>query len=304
MGSTAVGLVLYGSYAWTQCPLTLDYGVLERELDLARIAENSAKSQRTAIGSAVGLAVSRLRKSEAESKVIILLTDGQNNSGELGPTTAAQLAKEYGIRIYTIGVGSRDGSMGTPGGLFGWMTRSAAPVDEEALKEIAAIADGKYYRATDTASLAGAYAEISQLEATEIEIGDYYEHEEGFVPYAIMGALFLLASVFSRRYGLNRFLREQGMEFGFAFPIRYVHVWLGLTALVLALLVLALLATERRRRERVERFVEANLRDRLTAGRSVVSRRPLFWFTVVGSFFLALTFAQPDGAGRGRKWTG
>jgi len=200
-GLDRVGLILYGAYAWTQCPLTLDYGLLEHELELAQIDEENPRHGATAIGSAIGLAVSRLRKSEANSKVIILLTDGVNNAGELDPMTAARFAEEYGIRIYTIGAGSR-GQAYVPQRdlLFGErLVRVDAPIDEALLEKIAAATTGKYYRATDTASLEGAYAEINQLEATEIELDDYYEHKEVFVPYAVAGTLALALAVFTRR---------------------------------------------------------------------------------------------------------
>ena len=200
-GVDRLGLVLYATYAWTQCPLTLDYGVLERELDRAEVNVEDPKKQSTAIGSAIGLSVSRLRKSEAKSKVIILLTDGLNNAGELAPMTAARLAKEYNIRIYTIGAGSLEGGLVPVQTLFGpVMQRTTDGVDEDALKKIAAATGGKYYRAADTKSLEEAYQEINKLETTEIELGDYYEHKEGFVAYAVLGMLAMLASAFVRRH--------------------------------------------------------------------------------------------------------
>lgn len=199
-GMDRVGLVLYATYAWTACPLTLDYGLLENELEKAEINERDPKRQRTAIGSAVGLAVSRLRKSEAQSKVVILLTDGLNNSGELDPITAAQLAKEFGIRIYTIGAGSVEGGLVPTQTLFGpSLMPTSDGIDEDALKRIAEVTGGKYYRATDMETLEEAYNEISQLEVTEIELGDYYEHKDGFVPYAGIGTALLLLSAFTRR---------------------------------------------------------------------------------------------------------
>lgn len=199
-GLDRLGLVLYGKYAWTACPLTLDYGLLEHELARTEVNPQDEISQRTAIGSAVGLAVSRLRKSEAKSKVIILLTDGLNNAGELSPPTAARLAKDFGIRIYTIGAGSPEGGVVPMSSIFGpFLQQTTEGVDEEALKRIAEISGGAYYRATDTDSLQEAYAEINKLETTEVELDDYYEHKEGFVPYAAVGALCLLASGFSRR---------------------------------------------------------------------------------------------------------
>lgn len=199
-GLDRVGLILYGSYAWMQCPLTLDYGVFERELDRVGIDMNDEKSRRTAIGSAVGLSVSRLNKSEAESKVIILLTDGINNHGNLDPITAAQVARDYGIRVYTIGAGSAKGGLITENTMLGpVVTGRSEPIDETMLKRIAEITGAKYYRATDVESLEGAYQEINELEATEIELGDVYDYEEGFVPYAIAGAVAMALSVFSRR---------------------------------------------------------------------------------------------------------
>jgi len=199
-GLDRLGLVLYAGYAWTQCPLTLDYGLLEHELELAKIDERDPRKQGTAIGSAIGLAVSRLRKSEADTKVIILLTDGLNNSGELDPITAAKLAKDYEMRIYTIGAGSQGEVLVPRRSLWGnVMMPAQMPIDEASLQKIADLTGGRFYRATDTESLVGAYEEINQLEATEIEIGDYYEYEEGFFPYAVFGGVLMLAAVFMRR---------------------------------------------------------------------------------------------------------
>lgn len=199
-GLDRVGLVLYATYAWTACPLTLDYGVLEHELDRAEVNKEDPSKQRTAIGSAIGLAVSRLRKSEAKSKVIILLTDGINNTGEIDPLTAARLSKDYGIRIYTIGAGSTEGGAMPSQTIFGAaLVPVTEGIDEETLKKIAAATGGKYYRATDTKSLESAYREINELETTEVELGDYFDYREGFLPYAVAGTAAVLASVFTRR---------------------------------------------------------------------------------------------------------
>ncbi len=199
-GLDRIGLVLYAGYAWTQCPLTLDYGVLDREVANADVDDQDQSKQGTAIGSAMGLAVSKLRKSEAKSKVIILLTDGRNNAGELDPITSAQIAKEYGIKVYTIGAGTGGTVLvpeRTPFGVI--MQQYNLPIDEETLKKIAEIAGGRYFRAADTASLEGAYAEINKLEATEIEVNDYYDYEDGFVPWVVLGSALMLASILSRR---------------------------------------------------------------------------------------------------------
>lgn len=199
-GLDRIGLILYAGYAWTQCPPTLDYAVLEREIERAHIDERDRRKQGTAIGSAIGLAVSRLRRSEARTRVVILLTDGLNNSGELDPITAAQLAADYDIRVYTIGAGSKGEVLVPQRTLWGErMVPYNMPIDEQMLTRIADLTGGRFYRATDTASLERAYEEITRLETTEIEIGDYYEYKEGFVPWAVLGALAMTASLFSRR---------------------------------------------------------------------------------------------------------
>jgi Ca-activated chloride channel family protein len=200
-GLDRVGMVLYASYAWTQSPLTLDYGLLQRDIENTYINERDQRSQRTAIGSAIGLAVGRLRKSEAESKVIVLLTDGLNNAGELDPITAAEIAKEFGIRVYTIGAGSTGEVFMQHRGILGPTTQRlrGLELDVNMLTRIADITGGKFYRATDIESLHGAYEEINQLETTEIEMDDYYEYEEGFMPFTIAGTLMLALAVFSRR---------------------------------------------------------------------------------------------------------
>ncbi len=189
-GTDRVGLLLYASYAWIQTPLTLDYGLLEHDLKRVYIDQRDEKHNRTAIGSAIGLAVSNLSKSQAESKVIILLTDGINNHGSLDPITAAEIAKRYNMRIYTIGAGSpaRRSAVGRDN-----------PIDEDTMKRIASTTGGKYYRATDLESLREAYEEINELETTEVELGEIYEYDEAFVPYAVVGAVAMLLSVFMRR---------------------------------------------------------------------------------------------------------
>ena len=195
-GMDRLGLVLFAGIAWTQCPLTLDYGILEREVDRARVEQRDQRKEGTAIGSAIGLGVQRLRGSEAKSKVIVLLTDGLNNRGELDPITAANIAKEYGIRVYTIGAGSTEPVMSS--GFF-FQGNIAPEIDEATLQEVSDTTGGKYYRATDLQSLREAYAEIDALEKTEIDAGDTYEYKPAFLPYLLLGSLLVLVSVFSRR---------------------------------------------------------------------------------------------------------
>jgi Ca-activated chloride channel family protein len=199
-GMDRLGLVLYAGYAWTQTPLTLDYAILERDLAAAAIATGDREKEGTAIGSALGLAVSKLKDSEAESKVVILLTDGRNNKGSLDPVTAAQIAKDYGIRVYTIGAGAEGMVLVPQRTLFGTrLRRVRLPVDEETLKRIAEVAEGRFYRATDAEGLKQAYKEINELEKTEVEISGYYDYDEAFMPWAVLGGLLMGGSLVTRR---------------------------------------------------------------------------------------------------------
>jgi len=193
-GLDRIGLVLYAGVAWTRCPLTLDYEVLLQALDKTDFAPQEKDG--TAIGSAIGLAVRRLSQSEAKSKVIILLTDGINNRGEISPADAANIAKEKGIKVYTIGAGSAETGLSmTAGGII----IQNQPLDEALLKKIAEETGGKYFRATDTEGLLRAYDEISQLEATEVDVGDFYEYKETFLPFVIIGMFLMLGSIYARR---------------------------------------------------------------------------------------------------------
>ncbi len=193
-GLDRIGLILYAGVAWTRCPLTLDYEVLLQALNKVDFAPQEKDG--TAIGSALGLAVRRLSQSEAKSKVIILLTDGINNRGEITPKEAKELAKEMGIKIYTIGAGTADTGYSIT--TTGQMIRNQ-PIDENLLREIAEETGGKFYRATDTEGIMKAYDEISQLEATEVDVNDFYEYKENFLPFVIIGAFLMIASTYSRR---------------------------------------------------------------------------------------------------------
>lgn len=193
-GLDRIGLILFAGVAWTRCPLTLDYEILLQALNKIDFAPQEKDG--TAIGSALGLAVRRLLQSEANSKVVILLTDGINNRGEITPREAKELAKEKGIKVYTIGVGTSETGYSTT--TIGQMIRNQ-PIDEALMREIAEETGGKYFRATDMEGLINAYDEISQLETTEVDIGDFYEYKENFLPFVIIGALLMLASTYSRR---------------------------------------------------------------------------------------------------------
>jgi len=172
--SDRIGLVVFAAKAYTQAPLTLDYPFLRRMLFEVR---TGLIEDGTAIGTALATATARLRDSEAESKVIILLTDGQNNRGEIDPTTAAEVAEALGVKIYAIGVGGEGGR--ASGGIFGPFMQ-VPEVDEATLREVAEKTGGRYFRATDAEALRSIYEAISELERTEIEESSYVDVDERY----------------------------------------------------------------------------------------------------------------------------
>ncbi len=192
-----IGLVVYAGESFTQCPLTTDHDVL---LNLFEGIQNGMIEDGTAIGMGLATSVSRLKDSEAISKVVILLTDGSSNKGSIPPVTAAEIAKKFGIRVYTVGVGS-NGMAPTPfKDQFGrtQYQNVEVKIDEETLKEIARIADGKYFRATNKKSLEAIYQEIDKLEKSKIEVTEYKKKSEKFVPFATLSVLLLLVEFLLR----------------------------------------------------------------------------------------------------------
>ncbi len=186
-----LGLVVFAGEAYTQCPLTLDYGVFRGFLDAVQIAEASWDG--TAIGTGIAVAVNRLRKSEAKSKVVILLTDGVNNRGEVDPITAAKAAEAVGVRIYTIGAGSVGTVMQkVDGGLFGpRMVPVQVEIDEETLRAVASTTGGRYYRATSEKKLEEIYGEIGEMERVEIKTRDYVDYRDLFPLFLWPGIVLL-----------------------------------------------------------------------------------------------------------------
>jgi Ca-activated chloride channel family protein len=153
----------------------------------------------TAIGNGLATSINRLRESEAKSKVIILLTDGVNNRGQISPLTAAQIAKEYGIRVYTIGVGTKGEAPAPIQTVYGTRRQMVkVEIDEKTLTDIAEKTNGKYFRATDNKSLKAIYQEIDQLEKTKISVTEYSKKDERFFPFAIIAILLLLCEVILR----------------------------------------------------------------------------------------------------------
>lgn len=186
-----LGLVVFAGESFTQCPLTTDHSVI---LNLFNDVESGMLQDGTAIGMGLATSVKRLKESEAISKVVILLTDGDNNSGSIAPATAAEIAKEFGVRVYTIGVGTRGTAPMPFTDPFG-RTRyqdMEVKINEELLTRIADMTDGKYFRATDNESLEQVYQEIDELEKSKIDVTEYRKRKEEFLPFAI-AALLLLA---------------------------------------------------------------------------------------------------------------
>lgn len=189
-----IGLVVFARKSYTQCPLTLDYHILESligGLDVGMIKDG------TAIGLGIATAVNRLRASDAKSKVIILLTDGENNAGNIDPLTAAELAKSFGIRIYTIGIG-RGGLVPFPieDPIFGKRyVQVEVKMDEKTLKRIADVTDGIFFAATDANALAKIYEKIDSLEKSDVKVKEYSTARELYHWFLVPGALLMFLEV-------------------------------------------------------------------------------------------------------------
>ena len=197
-----MGMVVFGNEAFTQCPLTLDHDILHSFLNKLQIG---VAGDSTAIGSAIGISVKRLKDLESKSKVIILLTDGRNNSGNITPFQAAEIAKTYGIKIYTVGVGTQGQApfpMSTPFGQKMLMQRVA--IDEESLKKIAKQTGGRYFHATDSDSLKQLYAQSDSLEKSEVKWIDHSEYRELFPLFLIPALLLVLAETVLTQTRLRR----------------------------------------------------------------------------------------------------
>jgi len=191
-----IGLVVFSGESFTQCPITSDHAVL---INLLREMKSGMIEDGTAIGEGLATAVNRLKESKARSRVIILLTDGINNRGIIAPITAAEIAKTYGIRVYTIGVGTRGVApypVQTP---FGLQYQDApVEIDEDILIEIAGMTDGKYFRATDNEKLVQVYNDIDKLEKSRIDVRQFKVREEKFLIPAIIAMAILLLEILIR----------------------------------------------------------------------------------------------------------
>ncbi|AVR44674.1 aerotolerance regulator BatA [Christiangramia fulva] len=194
-----IGLVVFAGESFTKTPITSDKSIVLKSLE--DIEYNTMLENGTAIGSGLATSVNRLKDSKAESKVIILLTDGVNNSGFIDPHTASELAEEFGIKVYTIGVGSNGMALSPvaimPNGRFQF-GNVQVEIDEDLLKQIAAKTNGEYFRATDNQKLEQIYSQIDKLEKTEIEEFKYYNYDEKFRPLILLAGGLLLLEILLR----------------------------------------------------------------------------------------------------------
>jgi Ca-activated chloride channel homolog len=191
-----IGLVVFSGESFTQCPLTTDHAVL---INLLREIQSGMIEDGTAIGMGLATAVNRIKDSEAKSKVIILLTDGVNNKGEIAPATAAGIAKTFGIRVYTIGVGTQGMApypVQTPYGIQ--YQDMPVEIDEGILQEISQTTGGKYFRATDNDSLEKIYKEIDKLEKSKIDVKQFARKEERYLIPALIAFCMLVFEIVAR----------------------------------------------------------------------------------------------------------
>jgi Ca-activated chloride channel homolog len=193
-----IGLVIFSGESFTQCPLTTDHSVLK---NMFVSVKTGIIADGTAIGMGLATAVNRIKKSEAKSKVVILMTDGVNNAGSVAPLTAAEIAKAFGVRVYTIGVGTRGKALSPvavyPNGLYQY-DYVDVEIDEKMLTDIAEMTGGKYYRATDRKKLEEVYNDIDKLEKSIIEEKSFTNKAEHFLPFALAAGVLLALEVLLR----------------------------------------------------------------------------------------------------------
>ena len=191
-----MGLVVFAGESFTQCPLTTDQSVL---INLFKAIPEIELKDGTAIGMGLSTAIARIKDSEAKSKVIILLTDGENNTGQIAPETAAEMAKTFGIRVYTIGVGTNGTAPFPVQTAFGLRYQQVpVKIDEDLLRSIASSTGGEYFRATNNEALKAIYSKIDELEKTKIEKKEYSKKAEEYWRYAVLALLLLMGEILLR----------------------------------------------------------------------------------------------------------
>ena len=194
--SDRMGIVVFAGESYTQCPLTTDRATL---INMMKEVQTGLIEDGTAIGNGLATAVARMKDSDAKSRVVILLTDGVNNSGEIAPQTAAEIAKTYGIRVYTIGVGANGMApypVMTPWGMD--VQQMQVEIDEKLLQEIADLTGGRYFRATDNTKLSEIYSEINKMEKARTTIDSFPVYKELFGKYALAALICLLLELLIR----------------------------------------------------------------------------------------------------------
>ena len=197
-----IGLVVFSAESFTQCPLTTDHAVL---LNLFGGIQSGMIEDGTAIGLGLANAVSRIKDSQAKSKVIILLTDGSNNRGDIDPITAADIAKTFGIRVYTIGIGTKGKAPYPFQTAYGVQYQNIdVVIDEQPLRQIASVTGGEYYRATNNSKLKSIYNEIDKLEKTKMKVHEYSKKNEEYRDFGLAALLLLLLEIILRNTVLRR----------------------------------------------------------------------------------------------------
>ncbi len=188
-----IGVVVFAGQSFIQCPLTVDTEVLNKLVDEINVIDREFDG--TAIGMAIANATNRLRDSESKSKIMILLSDGSNNAGEIDPTTAATIANKFNVKIYTIAAGTEQSFSRIPGrGLI------RNEIDTKTLKEISLKTEGQFFRATDKDALADIYKEIDKLERSEIEVKDYTKYKELYILFLIPAILIVFLYIIIKKY--------------------------------------------------------------------------------------------------------
>ena len=200
-----LGIIIFAGQSFIQCPLTIDSDVLVEFVDKIEVAQEDYDG--TAIGMAIANATNRLRFSDSKNKLMILLSDGSNNKGEIEPITAAELAQKFNIKIYTVGAGSIGKAPYPVKDIWGRTSRRMidVDVDEETLKEISRVTNAKFFRATDNKTLLQVYKEIDQLERTEIEVSEYKNYKELYVYFALSAALLLIIKILFNQIFFRKF---------------------------------------------------------------------------------------------------
>lgn len=187
-----LGLVIFGGDAYTKIPLTFDNKMVKETIRKITIKDITS-NQRTAIGMGLGVSLNRLKNSKAKSKIIILITDGENNAGSISPEEARKLAKELGIKVYTIGIGAKEINIPT---LLGKRTLKNTSLDENLLRNIAKETNGKYFRASDSKEFNNIFNEIDKLEKSKIEAREFYSKEEYYIPILKVSLILLVLGLF------------------------------------------------------------------------------------------------------------